>query len=282
MTEFPKDFSEPVLRLISLGEAEARRPTWPDYLEFGITSEHIPELLRIITDVEAFWPEEDINAPEVYTPNHAWRTLGQLKAQEAIQPLIDLIDQNEELDVDWIMEEIPEVMGMIGPVCIPALREYLLSSEKKVWASVTVAHSLAEVGKQAPESRSDCVAALQACLENYATNHETVNAFLISYLADLQAAEAAPLVERAYQADCVDTMDAGDFEDYQIAVGLLEKRLTPPQRFNLFADPQTEWEAEKKARQAEERRTRLQAQKEKKKRKQAKKTRRRKRKKKHR
>ncbi len=82
--EFPKDFSEPVLALISVGEKAARSSKWPDYMELGIASEHIPELIRILEKVEAFWPEEETNAPEVYAPIHAWRALGQLKAEQAI------------------------------------------------------------------------------------------------------------------------------------------------------------------------------------------------------
>jgi hypothetical protein len=150
----------------------------------------------------------------------------------------------------------------------------LLNPDKKIWESVTVAHCLAEVGMQNPESRTACVGALEADLENYATNDETVNGFLISYLVDLKAVESAPLVERAYQADRVDLSIMGDFEEYQIAMGLLKERLTPPPRYGWISDPQTEWEADKKARQEEERRKREQAKKDKKKRKQAKKNRR--------
>ncbi len=92
-------------------------------------------------------------------------------------------------------------------------------------------------------------------------------------MADLKATEAAPLVERVFQANVVDLSVVGDFEHYQIAVGLLEKRLTPPPRYGYFDEPQLEWDADKKARQEEERRKRQQAQKEKKKRKKAKKNR---------
>ena len=271
---FPKDFSGPVLALIALGEKAARNTRWPDYTALGITSEHVPELIRILGGLEEFWPEEYVDAPEAYTPIHAWRVLGQLRVEQAIPALIETIIWNEDGNIDWIMEEIPEVMGMIGPVSIPPLHEYLLNPNKQTWASVTVAHCLAEVGKQHPESRTDCVEALQAGLEHYADNDETINGFLISYLADLIAVEAAPLVERAFQADRVDLSIMGDFEEYQIAVGLLKERQTPPPRFSFFEDPQAQWEEEKKSRQEDERRQRQQAQKEKKKRKQVKKTRR--------
>ncbi len=163
--EFPKDFSESVLKLISLGEKAARSSKWPDYIEFGITDEHIPELIRILEQVEDFWPEEPVDNPRVYAPMHAWRALGQLKAEQAIPHLIDLIIWNEEGDMDWIMEEVPDVIGMIGPVCIPTLEENLLNLLKLEWAPVTIAHCLKEVGQQHPHSRADCVKALEAGLE---------------------------------------------------------------------------------------------------------------------
>jgi len=270
---FPKDFSEPVLALISVGEKAARSSKWPDYMELGIASEHIPELIRILEKVEAFWPEEETNAPEVYAPIHAWRALGQLKAEQAISFLIDLIIWNEEGDMDWIMEEVPDVIGMIGPVSIPVLEENLLNLLKLEWAPVTIAHCLKEVGQQHPQSRAACVKALEAGLERYATNDENVNGFLISYLADLKAVESVSLVEQAFQADMVDFSVQGDFEDFQIEVGLLEKRLTPPPRFQWAPDPQAEWDSDKNKRREEERRQREQEKKAKKKQKQAKKAR---------
>ncbi|KAA0266333.1 MAG: PBS lyase [Chloroflexi bacterium] len=272
---FPKDFSAPVLALVSLGEKSARVSEWHNYLELGITDEHTPELIRILDDIESFWPDEDVsNAPESYAPIHAWRALGQLKAEQAIPSLVRLIVWNEDENADWLMEDIPEVLGMIGPASIPPLRDYLLKPDKFKWASVTMSHGLAEIGKQNPEYRSACVEALQAALERYAENGETINAFLIDYLAELKAVEAAPLVERAYQADAVDISVLGDFEDFQILVGLLKKRLTPPPRFYWAKDPKLAWESEKATRREEGRRQRDQEKKEKKKQKQAKKARR--------
>ena len=217
---FPKDFSEPILALVLLGEKSAHDTEWPDYLELGITPEHTSELIRILDEIETFWPDVNVeNAPESYAPIHAWRALGQLKAVQAIPSLVRLIVWNEDENADWIMEDIPEVLGMIGPASIPSLRDYLLKPDKFEWASVTISHSLAEIGKRNPEHRTACVETLHASLEHYAENGETINAFLIDYLAELKAVEAAPLVERAYQADVVDLSVLGDFEDFQIEIG---------------------------------------------------------------
>jgi hypothetical protein len=87
--------------------------------------------------------------------------------------------------------------------------------------------------------------------------------------------EAAPLVERAYQADRVDLSILGDYEDFQMAIGLLKKRQTPPPRYQWLREPEAQWQADKKAQREVEQRQRQLAKKDKQKRKQAKKARRR-------
>ena len=51
--------SEPVQELFLLGEDAARGGEWPNYLAFGITSEHIPELLRIVRHIQSFWYDDE-------------------------------------------------------------------------------------------------------------------------------------------------------------------------------------------------------------------------------
>jgi hypothetical protein len=40
----------------------------------------------------------------------------------------------------------------------------------------------------------------------------------------------------------------GDFEDFQIALGLLEERLTSPPKFQWMKDTEREWEAYRESR----------------------------------
>ena len=235
--------SEPVQELFFLGEDVARTKDWPNYLDYGITSTHIPELLRIIRQIQSFWDEDQYTFDQGYTPIHAWRALGQLQTTEAINTLIFLIHENEVYNSDWIGEEIPIVLMMIGPQSIPALKAYLSSPEKEHWAAINAAHSLEKIGNEYPESRANCVAVLEHTLKDYIRNDETLNAFVISYLADLKAVESIPLVEQAFESGNVDISVMGDYEDFQIAVGLLEKRLTPPLKYRWMKDPDREWEA---------------------------------------
>jgi hypothetical protein len=116
---------------------------------------------------------------------------------------------------------------MIGPAAIPSQTEYLADSDHGLWARVAAGNSLAEIGKRHPEARDECVAALTRSLEAFADQDSTLNSFVIGYLVDLKATEAAPVMERAFAVGRVDISIMGDWEDVQIALGLLAERLTP-------------------------------------------------------
>src|SRR5262245_20529152 len=106
-----ESYSPPVLTLTQLDYPNLG--IWRDYLSGGIRREHIPELIRLLSDGAFLTAEE----PEVYAHIHAWRALGQLRAAEAIEPLLELIaEQENEADwSEWISQEVPVALGMIGP-----------------------------------------------------------------------------------------------------------------------------------------------------------------------
>jgi hypothetical protein len=237
-------YSDPVARLLTIGDPREmhREPdwwgglNWPDYpAEYGLKPEHAPDLIRMATDKELNQAMADTT--EVWAPLHAWRALGQMKVVEAVNPLLDLFHRVEDEDDDWVGEDLPEVMGLIGPEAVPALAKYLTSPKNLLWARVAAASSLGKIGTRHPDGRQACIAALTTTLEKYATNDELLNAEIVSSLADLDAVEAALLVEDAFKADRVDESVMGDWEDYQVEVGLLEERLTDPDEeldFNSF------------------------------------------------
>src|SRR5205807_1216299 len=119
-------YSPPADKLLTYGDAHehgGNPQDWPQYLELGIGPEHIPDLIRMATDEELRWADSE--SLEVWAPIHAWRTLGALHAEEAIEPLLSLLKDVDENDDDWVLEEMPEVYGRIGPAAIPALAAYM-------------------------------------------------------------------------------------------------------------------------------------------------------------
>lgn len=76
-------YPPPVDKLLTYGDCRNFRD-WPDYLALGFTHEHVDDLIRMGTSEELNWADSD--SPEVWAPIHAWRVLGQLKAEAAITP----------------------------------------------------------------------------------------------------------------------------------------------------------------------------------------------------
>jgi hypothetical protein len=219
------DYPPPVDKLLTLGDARGSRSHWPNYLAYGLGPEHIPDLIRMATDEELNTASSD--SLEVWAPVHAWRALGQLRAEAAAEPLTGLLHRIDDDRDDYVGEELPEVYGLIGPAAIPVLAAYLADASHPLYACAAAAHSLGEIGANHPGSRADCVAALTAQLEHFDENDPTLNAFIISYLMDLKAVESAPVMERAFAAGQVELPVAGDWEDVQIDLGLRRTRETP-------------------------------------------------------
>ncbi len=233
MTE---NYPHPVSQLLTLGETRIRDSR--NYLKMGFTSEHIPDLIRLVEDEELRdmpWDENGNVPPQVYAQVHAWRTLAQLDAAEAVPSFIGLLHFIDEDDDDFIGEEIPRMLGKLGAPAIDPCRDYLADINNNLFSRVGAGHALSEIGKQHPETRDACVQALMSTLQDYQNDDETVNAFTLSYLAELEAVEAAPLAEEIFKAERAELSVAGDYEDYQIRVGLLKKRLTPT-KFRSITD----------------------------------------------
>jgi hypothetical protein len=218
-------YSPPVAQLLELGENPARRNPWPDYLALGLTREHVPELIRLLTDPDVQEYDED-SARGFWPPIHAWRALGQLQAETAVQPLATLLETQDEED-DWRFSEIPKVLGMIGPAAIPAARRIVAREDLDEYSRYTGMHVLTEVAARWPETRDQAVEILSAFLRDWEDRDPEFTAFVISRLMDLDATEAAPLMAAAFEADAVDLSVAGDWEDVQVQMGLLPERTTP-------------------------------------------------------
>jgi hypothetical protein len=217
----------PASQLLTLGETDIHASR--NYLKMGFAREHIPDLIRLVDDKELRnlpWDEKGNVPPQVYAQVHAWRVLAQLGAVEAIPSFIALLHYVDEDGDDYIGEEIPIMLGKLGVTAIDSCREYLADSSHSTFARVAGGYALSEIGKQHPETRDTCVQALISTLQDYQNDDETVNAFSLSYLAELKAVEAAPLAEEIFKAGRAEIEVAGDYEDYQIRVGLLQKRVT--------------------------------------------------------
>ncbi len=224
MTSDVKKFTypPPVDKLLTLGDARESTKNWPNYQDIGLTETDTDNLIRMALDVDIYLADPD--TPQAWAKVHAWRTLGQLRAEAAIEHLLNLLWHVDEDHDDWVGEELPEVYSLIGPRAIPALTAYLIEPRHGIFARIAAARSLEEIGKRYPEARTQCIDSLCQSLKHFARNDLTLNAFLVSPLVNWQVQEALPLIEKAFAAGCVDEWVCGDWEDIQIDLGLKAER----------------------------------------------------------
>ncbi len=227
-------YHDPIYQLLTIGEPE---DPWPDYVgQYGLSPADIPELICLVSDRDLRWedaPEELEAVTEstvYYAQIHAWRALAQLQAVEAIPALLDLLEQVEVMDDDWLGQEAPDVFATLGPAAIEPLSAYLADQGHSVYERITAGESLEMMAKRRPETRQECIQGIAAALKDYQQNDETVNGFIIANLVTLEAVEHIALIEQAYAADRVDDTIIGDYEDVQVAMGLLSERQTPARR----------------------------------------------------
>ena len=222
-------YTEPVSKLLLIGRPDNRG--WRDYLKMGITRADIPELIRLVEDKDLRWmekPDEEEDLTEWYGQIHAWRALAQLKAEEAIPALLNILHEIDEYGDDWYGEESFEVFPMIGPAALHPLAEYLVDISHGTWARVAASASLQKMAEAHPETKAECVSAIVLALGKYKDNDEALNGSMISDLRQMDVArEHLGLIEQAFKSGNVDEFIDGDFEDLQIELGLKEKRSKP-------------------------------------------------------
>jgi len=221
----PTDYTPPVSELLSMGDVRGKEEL--DYLALG--PDHVPELCRMVLDKDLWWADSD--SVEVWSAIHAWRALAQIGSPDAIETLLEVLGRIDKYDDDWTMEELPDVFAAIGPVALPHLTEFLADREQGLWARVTCVACFEKMAEKHPDTRSECIDTITRQLKRFERQDATLNGFLISDLIDWQAVEAAPLMQRAFDAGHVDVSVAGDWEEMQIELGLLKKRTTPAPRF---------------------------------------------------
>jgi hypothetical protein len=227
-----------VATLLSLGGQDAQTMHWLEYATFGLTRAQIPALIRMATDPLLHASAVDT---EQWAPVHAWRALGQLRAVEAIDPLIDLrvwldrcktrLDGEYEYRFDEadsnLMADFPAVFEKIGRAAVPALVAMLGRGDVSVMVWVEASQALALIGAADATVHDECVSVLAERLEHFEVQDATGNAFLIDGLIELRAIEHAHLMKRALAAGAVDRIVLSDWEEACVRLGLLASRRTP-------------------------------------------------------
>jgi hypothetical protein len=224
-----RDYTDPVRQLLAIGEPGSYNPAeWPDYAAgFGIGHEQVAELVRLACDPAL--NHADPGSSEVWAPLHAWRALGQLRAEASVAPLLALLNTIEGDDA--ADQEIPVVFGMIGPAAIPHLARFLSDRSNPASSAATAISGVREIAERHPERRTECIGLLVPMLEPEAGTDPTTSGFAIGGLIDLAAVEAIDVVRAAFRRNAVDISISGDQEDVEIELGVRQARSTPAPRY---------------------------------------------------
>ncbi len=233
-------YAAPVQQLLSIGEIRSYNPSdWPDYCaRFALGREHIRDLIRMACD--AALNQADSTSSEVWAPLHAWRALGQMRAEEAVVPLLAFL-RTAEAD-EAATEELPAVFGMIGQAAIPPISEFLSDRSNPELAVSTALFGIKEIAARHPECRAECVGILVRMLESQAEMDPLIGGIAVSALIDLQAVEAIDVIRDAFHRGAVDISIAGDAEDVEIALGLRAHRVTPAPKYMALPAGSIPWQ----------------------------------------
>ncbi len=209
--------------LLTLGSPPNARK-WPDYLaKYDFSAEDVPALLEIFTDEDIEQLSSD--RPEVWAPLYAWRILGQLGSEDAIEPIVQSFDASHE--DDWALSELSGVIGMIGPAAISTLIEYWRQPGKDEFSYVMAMDALCEIAKQHPASRDQVIDIYIDYMNEPNKLADTLNGLLMACLMDLKATAAIDGIRHLFALNCVDISCAGDLEEVENSLGLRTKRSTP-------------------------------------------------------
>src|SRR5690349_7286045 len=103
-------------RLRKAGE-EPSREIFDEILAYG--HEAVAPLIALATDDLLYIVESDL--PDAWTPYHAIRLLGELRAPEAVAPLMTLLEKDD----DYVDQYLPESLSQIGRPAVEPLRAAL-------------------------------------------------------------------------------------------------------------------------------------------------------------
>jgi hypothetical protein len=246
-------YAAPIEKLIKLGEPKTYG--WLTYATLGVTTEHIPDLLRVLES-----PEFDALSrehPELWAPLHAWRALAQLGVLDLVSHLLARLDEfREDNWDDYLLSDFSQAVALIGPAALEPLIEWIEIPGNVGFSAWTVAGGIAAVGRAHPELRERALGVLEAKLRNWRDYSPEHNASLISTLIDIRATESIPLIREVMEAEAADETIVGSLEYVEYDLGLRDRPPVPrygqlsfaPDLLGGTSDAQTARNAKERAR----------------------------------
>ncbi|MGL4514817.1 MAG: hypothetical protein ACRCT8_17140 [Lacipirellulaceae bacterium] len=205
-----------------------------DYLtKLRPTADDVPLLIEVAEewlrwdlpeDQQPVFADDDV---ALYAPVHAWRCLGQMGAEEAIEPLVMMLDPMAAMEDDILLEMFPPALACFGAAAFDALDAVASDRLTNEWGRVAALSAMEYAVNRNPALQEDVVRRLKRQLECFDLDAPSFNASVIGSLVELGAKDAAPLIERAYEAGAIDEELDGTLEWVLYDLGLAEMPSTP-------------------------------------------------------
>ena len=183
---------------------------WPDYLQYNFTESDVPDLIAILLDEELYESPTGENGKWLHL--HTWRTLGQLKAVDAIDPLISSFDFFSLVEDNSAFKELPEVITMIGEPAIKAVANNLLDFSTSTHSRFIANDVLGGIAKAYPNTRDEVLAIYKDYLSAPDCMASRLNAYVIIKLLDLKAVKLIDDISPLFEKNCVELSLIADME----------------------------------------------------------------------
>ena len=225
-------YQAPVDRLLQEIEFNNFRKEWPDYLAlYGFTAADLPELIRLSLDEEP---------PDCQ--NYEWMLHGLIAvAQLDPKSAINLYLQQIHLFIGDILllEESSRLCRKVGKIAIEPCASFLQNTAEDEWSRVAIVDGLEEIAKSDADSREACVQVMINQLSFYKLEvSAVVTSALVDNLAELQAVEAADLIESAFADGDLDEWRTGSWPAVQVRLGLKSESDFSPEELKSTPPPQ--------------------------------------------
>jgi hypothetical protein len=195
-----------------------------------VSAEDVPGLIDMVRNwADPDWPDgvggplldQDLDQDDAeLLPVTAWRTLADLKADAAVEPLIEMLCALDDEFDDWASEELPHVFGKIGEPAIEPLTRAATNDSKREFVRSIAVRGLNCVAHYHADTRDRVIAGLTEMMANVVDDDMDFNTTLLVELVNLHAAQAAESIERAFARNLLDVGMMGNWDDVRRQLGV--------------------------------------------------------------
>jgi len=192
-------YSPPLDGLLNLGWQADEQTASAFARRASLQASHASDLLRMVLDegLRGGWPAD---AP-TWAPLHALRLLGELCAYQTAEPLLSLMEDEN----DWLSDLLPVVWTAMGPKAAPPLWNYLEQRAAPPQWRGNVIIGLSRMGQKHKSYRREVIDRFIKLLEESPPGDVEANGYVVHALASLlKARQAWPAIRRAYDANKLD------------------------------------------------------------------------------